>query len=146
MSLKEENRRDIVAYRIERAYTALDQAKKNLEIRCLEVTANRLYYAAYYAVSALLIAHKIPAHSHDGNIQQFGLHFVKTGIVSRENGKLLRQLFTLRQTGDYSDRFDLVDNDVIPMIQPTEDFVESITTLAEEKLGLHDTSSPKASD
>lgn len=37
MSLKEENRRDIVAYRIERAYTALDQAKKNLEIRCLEV-------------------------------------------------------------------------------------------------------------
>ena len=80
MGLSEENRRDVVNYRIERAYTALDQAKKNLEINCLEVTANRLYYAAYYAVSALLIAYQIPAHTHEGNIQQFGLHFVKNGI------------------------------------------------------------------
>ena len=28
MGLNEENRRDVVIYRIERAYTALDQAKK----------------------------------------------------------------------------------------------------------------------
>ena len=54
MSLTEENRRDIVSYRIERANVALDQAKLNLQMNCLEVTANRLYYAAYYAVSALL--------------------------------------------------------------------------------------------
>ncbi len=56
MSLNEINRKDVVAYRIERAFIALDQAKKNFQINCLEVTANRLYYAAYYAVSALLIA------------------------------------------------------------------------------------------
>ena len=29
MGLSEENRRDVVSYRIERAYIALDQAKKN---------------------------------------------------------------------------------------------------------------------
>lgn len=92
MSLAEENRKDIVAYRIERAYTALEQAKLNYKLNCLEVTANRLYYAAYYVVSALLIANKIPAHSHEGNITQFGLHFVKTGKVDREDGKLLSHL------------------------------------------------------
>jgi len=54
MSLKEDNRRAVVLYRIERAFTALAQAKLNQEINCLEVTVNRLYYAAYYAVSALL--------------------------------------------------------------------------------------------
>jgi len=37
MSLKEENRRDVVLYRIERAYTAFEQAKLNLEFKCLEV-------------------------------------------------------------------------------------------------------------
>ena len=63
MSLKEDNRRDVVLYRIERAFTALAQAKLNQEINCLEVTVNRLYYAAYYAVSALLVAHQIPAHT-----------------------------------------------------------------------------------
>lgn len=51
MGLTLETRRDIVSYRIERAFIALEQAKKNLQINCLEVTANRLYYAAYYAVS-----------------------------------------------------------------------------------------------
>jgi uncharacterized protein (UPF0332 family) len=136
MSLQEESRREIVKYRIERAFTALEQAKLNVKINCLEVTANRLYYAAYYAVSSLLIAYQIPAHKHDGNIQQFGLHFVKTGIVSRELGKLLRQLFTMRLTGDYSDHFDLVEEDVLPKIEPTEQFVHIITGLAKEKLGL----------
>ena len=37
MSLAEENRKDIVSYRIERAYTALEQAKLNLQMNCLEV-------------------------------------------------------------------------------------------------------------
>ena len=88
MSLSEETRTDVVLYRIERAFTALEQAKKNLEINCLEVTANRLYYAAYYAVSALLIAHQIPAHTHEGNISRFGLHFVKPCIDGSDMGKL----------------------------------------------------------
>ena len=130
--MMEDNRKDIVAYRIERANTALEQAKLNLQMNCLEVTANRLYYAAYYAVSALLIANKIPAHSHEGNVTQFGLHFVKTGIVDREDGKLLSHLLTMRIKGDYSDRFGLTEDDVVPYIEPTEAFIKNIVSLAEQ--------------
>lgn len=130
MSLEEENRKDIVNYRIERAFTALEQAKLNLKLNCLEVTANRLYYAAYYAVSSLLISNKIPAHSHEGNVTQFGLHFVKTGKVNREDGKLLSHLLTMRIKGDYSDRFGLTEEDVLPLIEPTERFIKKITDLA----------------
>ncbi|MBR2205006.1 MAG: HEPN domain-containing protein [Prevotella sp.] len=130
--MTEDNRKDIVAYRIERANTALEQAKLNLQMNCLEVTANRLYYAAYYAVSALLIANKIPAHSHEGNVTQFGLHFVKTGIVDREDGKLLSHLLTMRIKGDYSDRFGLTEDDVVPYIEPTEAFIKKIVSLAEQ--------------
>jgi uncharacterized protein (UPF0332 family) len=136
MSLKEENRRDIVLYRIERAFTALEQAKLNVEINCLEVTANRLYYAAYYAVSALLIAYQIPAHTHEGNIQQFGLHFIKGGLVSRDLGKFYSQLFEMRLKGDYSDRFGLTEEDVVPKIQPTESFIKTISNMAKTKLGI----------
>lgn len=134
MNLVEDNRKDIVAYRIERAYTALEQAKLNLTLNCLEVTANRLYYAAYYVVSALLIANKIPAHSHEGNVTQFGLHFVKTGKVDREEGKLLSHLLTMRLKGDYSDRFGLTEADVLPYIEPTEAFIKKIAELAELSL------------
>ena len=134
MNLVVDNRKDIVAYRIERAYTALEQAKLNLTLNCLEVTANRLYYAAYYVVSALLIANKIPAHSHEGNVTQFGLHFVKTGKVDREEGKLLSHLLTMRLKGDYSDRFGLTGADVLPYIEPTEAFIKKIAELAELSL------------
>jgi len=134
MSLADDNRRDIVSYRIERAYTALEQAKLNLKMNCLEVTANRLYYAAYYVVSALLIANKIVAHSHEGNVTQFGLQFVKTGRVDREDGKLLSHLLTMRLKGDYSDRFGLTEDDVLPYIEPTEAFLDKISFLARESL------------
>lgn len=134
MSLVDDNRKDIVAYRIERAHVALEQAKLNLKLNCLEVTANRLYYAAYYVVSALLIANRIPAHSHDGNVTQFGLNFVKTGKVDREDGKLLSHLLTMRMKGDYSDRFGLIEADVLPYIEPTETFVKKIAALAEQSI------------
>ena len=134
MSLKEQERKYVVQYRIERAHTALQQARLNSDLKCLEVVANRLYYAAYYAVSALLIANGINAHTHEGNITQFGLHFVKTGKVSREQGKLYRQLFTMRLNGDYSDKFGLQDEDVTPYIEPTETFIRDIEALALESL------------
>lgn len=124
MGLTQESRKDVVAYRIERAYVALDQAKKNLQINCLEVTANRLYYAAYYATSALLIAHGIRTKSHDGCIGQFGLNFIKNGVLPTELGRLLRHLFTMRLTGDYDDRFGLTEQEVTSQIEPTESFIK----------------------
>ena len=142
MGLSEENRRDVVNYRIERAYTALDQAKKNLEIKCLEVTANRLYYAAYYAASALLIAYGIQTKSHEGNISQFGQKFVLTGIVSSNMGRFYNQLFQMRLTGDYGDTFGLTEEDVVPKIKPTEDFINQVTSLAKEKLSIDQNISP----
>ena len=136
MGLSEENRKAVVLYRIERAFIALDQAKKNLQINCLEVTANRLYYAAYYAASALLIAHGIRTKSHEGNINQFGQQFVMTGKVPKDFGKFYNQLFQMRLTGDYGDFFGLTEEDVVPKIQPTEDFVNAVTALAKQKLEL----------
>ena len=136
MGLTDENRKDIVAYRSERAFVALEQAKGNLQMGYLEITANRLYYAAYYAASALLIANEIRVKSHEGCIGQFNLHFVKTGLVPLEMGKLFSTLFDMRLTGDYSDRFDLTEDDVVPNIQPTEDFIVKVSDMAKEKLGL----------
>ena len=137
MGLAEQNRKDIVIYRIERAFAALEQAKGNLQMHYLEITANRLYYAAYYAASALLIANGIRVKSHEGCIGQFHLHFVKTGLVPLEMGKLFSTLFDMRLTGDYSDRFDLTEDDVVPNIQPTEDFIVKVSELAKEKLGVN---------
>lgn len=98
------------------------------------MTANRLYYAAYYAASALLISYGINTKSHEGNIGMFGQKFVITGLLPRELGKLYNQLFQMRLTGDYSDTFGLSENDVVPNIKLTEDFINQVTALAKQKL------------
>ena len=64
MSLNQEEREAVVTYRLEKAAKTMEQAKCNLPMHFWELVANRMYYAAYYAVSALLIANghtaKIP--------------------------------------------------------------------------------------
>lgn len=55
MSLTDEERSAIVAYRMEKADVAMEDANQLSEWRRWSAAANRLYYAIYYAATALLI-------------------------------------------------------------------------------------------
>ena len=134
MNLTAEERHDVVEYRIEKAQRTLQEVRDNIPFKHWSLIANRFFYAAYYAVSALLIAYGHRVKSHEGTISQFGLYFAKEGIVPKEMGKLYHDLFELRQTGDYSDNYDLAEEDVMPLIEPTEQLIEKVTALAKEKL------------
>ena len=46
---------------------------------------NRLYYACFYAVNALLLKYGIPAHTHNGTKSMLGLHFVSNGKIPHVN-------------------------------------------------------------
>lgn len=129
MTLNAEERDSIVAYRIEKAQVALERAEGNARLGYWDVTANRLYYAAYYAVSALLIKNGHVAQTHNGVIQMFGMNFIKTGKVSKEQGRLFTLLFSQRLTGDYNDSYILTEEDVAPLIESTKLFVTQIIQL-----------------
>jgi uncharacterized protein (UPF0332 family) len=84
MSLTEEEKKQIVYYRLEKSKKTLEDAQKVIELEMWVTAANRLYYAAYYAVSALLISNNINAKTHDGIIRMFNQHFVYAGKIDRE--------------------------------------------------------------
>ena len=88
-----------------------------------------MYYACFYAVSALLVKDSINASSHAGTRQQFGQLFVKTGIVNRELAKHYTNLFEQRQKGDYNDFFDFTEQNVLGLKPMTRDFVDKIEEL-----------------
>ena len=134
MSLSFDERKAVVDFRIEKAHRAFEQAQGVVELQYWETIANRLYYAAYNAVSALLIAHGYTTRSHDGVIHLFGQHFVKTGIVDVADGKLYHHLFTLRLTGDYDDTYGLTSEDVSPLITPASELIDKVITLATTKM------------
>lgn len=134
MSLNLEERTAVVTYRLEKAERTMEQAKHNLPMKFWELIANRMYYAAYYAVSALLIANGLSAKSHETILRLFGLHFVKAGFLPLEQGKLYNKLFSLRLKGDYNDRFDLTEEEVTPLVEPAGKLIKDVSELAIQSL------------
>lgn len=61
---------------------------------------------------------------------------VQTGIFSKEKGRFFNNLFHMRLTGDYSDRFDLTLEEVQSKVMPTEKFVTEVVSFAKQKIGL----------
>ncbi len=93
------------------------------------LAANRLYYAAYYASSALLISAGHQAKTHEGTIGMIGQSYVRTGILSKEDGTLLARLQNMRHTGDYDDFLDWTEEDVTPYITKVEAFIKKIKSV-----------------
>jgi len=129
MSLSSEERQAIVEFRIEKALRAYEQAKGIVPLKYWETIANRLYYAAYNAVSALLITNGDTAQTHSGVIHVFGLHFVKTNQICKEHSQLYNKLYSMRLTGDYDDTYGLSEQDVLPLVEPTGDFINIVINL-----------------
>ncbi len=117
---------DLINYRIERAIDTLDDASILAEREKWNSTINRLYYAAYYAVMALLLDSELKPTTHNGAKSQFSEHFIKTGKIDSKYGKMYSQLFTWRQKGDYDDLFDFNEDKVMPYFEPVNDFISLI--------------------
>ena len=136
MSLNIEERKAVVEFRIEKAQRAFEQASGVVQMQYWETVANRLYYAAYNAVSALLIAYGHTAQTHSGVTHLFGLHFVKTGLVPSEFGRLYHQLFSMRLTGDYDDTYGITADDVLPYLEPARTLINTVSQLAQRQINL----------
>ena len=93
----------LVAYRLERAYNTIREAVDLLEKDHFNAAVNRLYYACYYAVSALLVKNNIQAHTHGGTKQLFGMNFIVNNKLSRKYNVTYTELFDKRHSGDYDD-------------------------------------------
>ena len=126
MPLTEEERKAIIVYRLEKADVALVEAKDCVSLNHWNLAANRLYYAVYYVSSALLISAGHAAKTHEGTIGMIGQHYIRTGILSYEDGALLARLQNMRHTGDYDDFLDWMQEDVLPYIPKVEAYIKKI--------------------
>lgn len=130
--LKDEERTELVRYRVERAYRVLEEARDVAKMKHWNLTGNRLYYAVFHICQALLIAYGISSRSHAGLIHQVGEHFVMTGLLSRDYGRLIARLYELRQSGDYNDRFDATEAEVTPYFEKVERLFDDIQALIKQ--------------
>lgn len=132
-TLPEENRNDLIQYRLSRATETLKEAELLLNSGFYNATINRLYYACYYATIALFLKHNLVTHTHSGAKTMLGLQFIKTGIFPIEIGKTFSTLFEKRQTGDYDDFFFCDKEMVDELYAETNKYIQTLSEYINRK-------------
>ena len=80
-------------------------------------------------MSALLLKKGVDTSTHKGIRQMFGLHFVQTGLISKEYARFFSDLYDRRQTGDYDD-FVMFDEETSnKLFSVAKEFVQEIDSL-----------------
>jgi len=129
MGLSNEERNTIVKIRLQQAKETYAEVSILIDNKLWRTAVNRLYYACYYAASALMIQSGFQARTHSGLIGLLGLHFVKTGKINDETAFVLRLLFEMRQKGDYDVWVEIKPQMITPLLTPAEKFIETIENL-----------------
>ncbi len=127
--ITQEKRSAVVGYWFEKAEESITSARREFEAGSFSFAMNRLYYAAFYAVSALLMARKLSFKKHSGVRAAFHQQFIKTGFLDKKWGRLYDQLFEDRQEGDYVVFISFEPTYVETQLALCAQFLEQIRTL-----------------
>ena len=117
---------DFIKYRIDRAKETINEVQTHIENKFWNTAINRMYYACFYAVSALLVKDSIDVSSHSGVRQKFGEYFVRTGKIDRNLAKHFTELSEKRHKGDYNDFYDYDEETVIRLFPVSKQFIDAI--------------------
>jgi uncharacterized protein (UPF0332 family) len=118
------NRQVLVSSRLKQARECLEEAdvlrQSGMSGRSV---VNRLYYAMFYAVLALLQHKGLGTSKHSGAIACFDGEFVRAGHFSKELSKALHRAFELRQKADYMEEVEVTVEDITELRPVAEQFV-----------------------
>lgn len=120
-----ENRKALIEYRLTQARDSIREADVLDQFGMSRRSVmNRLYYAMFYAVLALLQEKEMGTSKHSGAIALFDREYVKAGLFPKEMSKALHRAFELRQKGDYMEDAEVTADDVAEIKSAAERFVE----------------------
>lgn len=119
----------LINYRLQRASETIVEADYNACGNYFNSAINRLYYAAYYSASALMLTYGYDCSTHAGIKSLLALKFIKPGLLDAVHGKTFMALLENRQSGDYED-FVYCDKEMYELLRPrTVDFISAMSML-----------------
>ncbi len=129
-----DQQRLICLHRMERAVNTLREARVLFSNQMPQGTVNRIYYAMFYAVGALALAHGFRTSTHTGLQSWFNQNILRKGLIEANLGKLYHRAFELRNRSDYTDLVELDAEVIGSMLEQAEPFIGRIEELLMEQL------------
>jgi len=121
-----------ISHRLARAGETLDEARLLFNGGFTSGVVNRMYYACFYAVSALLFSEGYSSSKHSGVISLFDRLWIKPKRLSSDMGVFYHKMFEYRQKGDYEDLFSFQPEDVEAWLSKATEFVDTVCKHLEE--------------
>ncbi|MDO9228378.1 MAG: HEPN domain-containing protein [Syntrophales bacterium] len=125
----------LIRYRKDKARETLDDARMLLRDGTPSSALNRIYYAMFYEVLALLHTKDLSSSKHTGVRALFNEHFVKAGIVPVELGRQFSRMYDFRQKSDYGDFVKIQPEKVSEWFEQAVAFINEIDQIIEGSLG-----------
>lgn len=119
------NPNDITRYRIGRANQSLGDAEILAQAGSWNGTVNRLYFACFYSVAAL-VARDSPSTMEHGDMKRSVNQYVRSGRIRHDLRGFYDELLAMRLDGDYKDFVLFDEQKVRPLIGEVRQFVASI--------------------
>ncbi|MDP4196280.1 MAG: HEPN domain-containing protein [Bacteroidota bacterium] len=125
---------DYIQYKRERAFEALDDIQKMLDSGMLSAAMNRIYYAGFYIVSALVLLDGFSTSKHRQLIGYFNKNYIKTGKVPIDLGEILDESYNNRVAADYHDFVYLTKTQVEEFFNQMKDFISFIDQMIQNRI------------
>jgi uncharacterized protein (UPF0332 family) len=129
MTINEKDRETLTNYRIDKAKKAEDDARFLIDNNKLHLAVNRIYYGAFYILSALALKYQFQTTSHQELIGWFNKEFVKEELIDRKYGRFVHKAYDKRSKADYADYVEFEKEEVLAMFNEMKDFLEKIEEL-----------------
>ena len=123
---------ELINYRREKARDTLADAKSMLHKVSLFTIVNRIYYATFYEVTAILLTRGLSSSKHSGIRSIFNREFIKRGIVKEEFGVFFNKISEFRQKGDYGDFVIFEKERVEEWLTQAENFISALEDIISE--------------
>lgn len=111
---------------ISKATRSIAAARRHVEDGDYDFASSRAYYAAFYAMVAVLLTKNLVFSKHSAVISAFSEQFLRTEIFPREFSKLITRLFRERQVGDYEYGVSIQEDEAKEDILSAERIVKAI--------------------
>ena len=124
--MNEEHYQALIGYRLAQAKEALQDAELLLDAGRYRATANRLYYACFYAAVATLLTKRLEYAKHAAVIAFFDKEFIRSGQLPREYSRTLHRAFNERQQDDYMPFVELDADELRQLFADVRTLVQGI--------------------
>lgn len=126
MSLDENERKELISYRLEEAKETIADVQLLIDNDRLRAAVNRIYYGMFYSLLALGLAYQFETSKHQQLLGWFNKNFIHEGLIDAKFGKIINKASNRRTQGDYESYVEFDKEVILEMFGEMNEFIIEI--------------------